>query len=157
MMLRRFNNYLRTLDESDKIKFFIFSIFFIVVFLGGISYYSYKMYKKSENLFFTRLNDYKELTYLLSEVKKLQEKRPKLDNILIQNIVSESGLANYNPSIVSVMFYGKTAYEIVLEQINGELAMAFLKKLYQNKVYLLKFDIKKLPTTGNYNVKVIVY
>jgi len=157
MMLKRIYNYLRTLDDTERSKLFVYTFLIVTIIFGSISYLSYKSYKKSENLYLVRLNSYKEIKQLVAEAEILQKKRPKVDSIAVQKVISESGISKFHIASNTVTLYNKTGYELELDQIPSDMVIIFLNTLHQRHIYLLKYEMKRLPTTGNYNVKLVLY
>lgn len=156
-MIKRLQHYLKTLDDKEKVKFFIYSNLIILVFFGGLSFYLYKLYAKTEEKFFLKTRSYSELVKVVAEAEQKINKKIKLDTVIIQKILSDNGLAQNTLSINAVSIYNQAGFEVELSQVPSAQLKSFLMMLSEKNIYVFRYSMQRLPTTGNYNAKILIY
>lgn len=156
-MIKRFQHYLRTLDEKEKLKFFIYSTIIILCVFGGLSFYMYKVYVKTEERFFSKSRSYSELVKVVAEAEKKIAQKGKIDTMIIQKILSDVGLSQNTISINAVSIFNQTGFEVELSQVPSAQMKAFLMTLSEKNIYIFRYSMQKLPTTGNYNAKILIF
>lgn len=156
-MIKRLQHYLKTLDDKEKVKFFIYSNLIIIVFFGGLSFYLYKLYNKAEERFFNKTRSYNELLKVVTEAEQKINKKTKLDTVIIQKILSDNGLAQNTISINAVSIYNQTGFEVEISQVPSAQLKSFIMMLSEKNIYIFRYSMQRLPTTGNYNAKILIY
>ncbi|MCX8083912.1 MAG: hypothetical protein N3C60_03225 [Calditerrivibrio sp.] len=156
-MFKRLSNFLKTLDDTEKKRYLIFTVLILVFVFGSLTYLNYITFVKQEKRYFLKNNEFKQLVQLVSETQARLQNRPKIDHAMIEKLVGDLGLSKQLLSITLFNSYNLTGYELEFEQIPSEIFVNLLKLFNEKGIMLYRFNIQHLPTTGNYNVKIILY